>query len=119
MITKLNFKDKSIKSYAIRKLTAKEAFRLMGVRDAVIRIMQSTVAEAKARIKNWIGKGKDDELVVSTSQQYKQAGNSIVVDVLVGIIENVYYPSAEIVKKQERYKNIEYKVESNGQLSLF
>ena len=33
MITKLNFTDRTIKSYAIRKLTPKECFRLMGVRD--------------------------------------------------------------------------------------
>ena len=36
MITKLNFTDRTIKSYAIRKLTPKECFRLMGVRDNVI-----------------------------------------------------------------------------------
>lgn len=36
MITKFNFKDKTIKSYAIRKLTPFECFRLMGVRDDVI-----------------------------------------------------------------------------------
>ena len=33
MITKLNFTVRTIKSYAIRKLTPKECFRLMGVRD--------------------------------------------------------------------------------------
>ena len=41
MITKLNFTDHTIKSYAIRKLTPKECFRLMGVRDNVIGTMQS------------------------------------------------------------------------------
>lgn len=42
MITKFNFKDRTIKSYAIRKLTPKECFRLMGVRDETIHTMQST-----------------------------------------------------------------------------
>ena len=46
MITKLNFTDHTIKSYAIRKLTPKECFRLMGVRDNVIGTMQSSNAQA-------------------------------------------------------------------------
>ena len=41
MITKLNFTDRTIKSYAIRKLTPKECFRLMGVRDNVVGMMQT------------------------------------------------------------------------------
>ena len=41
MITKLNFTDRTIKSYANRKLTPKECFRLMGVRDNVIGTMQT------------------------------------------------------------------------------
>ena len=62
MITKFNFKDKTIKSYAIRKLTPFECFRLMGVRDDVIRTMQSTNARqpsaspttrAMANLKIW------------------------------------------------------------------
>lgn len=53
--------------YRIRKLTPKECFRLMGVRD-------------------------DDyaKLTVSDTQKYKQAGNSIVVDVLQAIFENMF-----------------------------
>lgn len=39
MITKFNFTDRTIKSYAIRKLTPHECFRLMGVREDVIRVM--------------------------------------------------------------------------------
>lgn len=53
--------------YRIRKLTPKECFRLMGVRDVDF-----------------------DKLTVSNSQKYKQAGNSIVVDVLMGIFENMF-----------------------------
>ena len=58
MITKFNFKDKTIKSYAIRKLTPFECFRLMGVRDDVIRSMQSTNAQAAERVPDYKGKGK-------------------------------------------------------------
>ena len=92
MITKFNFKDRSIKSYAIRKLTPKECFRLMGVRDDTIRTMQSTSEEAMRRVPGWNGKNKPNEMAVSASQQYKQAGNSIVVDVLKAIYEQLWYP---------------------------
>lgn len=53
--------------YRIRKLTPKECFRLMGVKDEDY-----------------------DKLTVSDTQKYKQAGNSIVVDVLQGIFENMF-----------------------------
>lgn len=92
MITKFNFKDKTIKSYAIRKLTPFECFRLMGVRDDVIRTMQSTNAEAAERVAGYKSKGKAEDMAVSASQQYKQAGNSIVVDVLVAIYQQLWYP---------------------------
>lgn len=92
MITKFNFKDKTIKSYAIRKLTPFECFRLMGVRDDVIRTMQSTNAEAAERVAGYKSKGKADDMAVSASQQYKQAGNSIVVDVLAAIYQQLWYP---------------------------
>lgn len=88
MITKFNFKDKTIKSYAIRKLTPFECFRLMGIRDDIIRIMQSTNAEAAERVAGYKSKGKAEDMAVSASQQYKQAGNSIVVDVLQLSISN-------------------------------
>lgn len=94
MITKLNLKDHTIKSYAIRKLTPKECFRLMGVRDDVIRTMQSTVKEAQERVDGFakVGKAKEDDMAISASQQYKQAGNSIVVDVLAQIYGQLWYP---------------------------
>ena len=96
MITKLNFTDHTIKSYAIRKLTPPECFRLMGVRDDVIRTMQSTNAQASAILPSWKAKGKPEEMAVSASQQYKQAGNSIVVDVLSYIYEQLWYPSQPV-----------------------
>lgn len=91
MITKLNFTDRTIKSYAIRKLTPKECFRLMGVRDNVIGTMQSSNAQAAERLPDW--KGKPEDMAISASQQYKQAGNSIVVDVLAHIYEQLFYPA--------------------------
>lgn len=93
MITKLNFTDHTIKSYAIRKLTPKECFRLMGVRDNVIGTMQSSNAQAAERLPGWNGKGNPEDMAISASQQYKQAGNSIVVDVLAHIYEQLFYPA--------------------------
>ena len=104
MILKLNYRDRSIKSYAMRKLTPFECFRLMGVRDDVIRTMQSTNAQAEKRIAGFKSKGKKDEMAVSAAQQYRQAGNSIVVDVLAYIYEQLWYPKHR---------------EPNGQMSLF
>lgn len=89
---KLNYRDRSIKSYAMRKLTPFECFRLMGVRDDVIRTMQSTNAQAEKRIAGFKPKGKKDEMAVSATQQFIQAGNSIVVDVLAYIYEQLWYP---------------------------
>ena len=104
MILKLNYRDRSIKFYAMRKLTPFECFRLMGVRDDVIRTMQSTNAQAEKRIAGFKPKGKKDEMAVSATQQYRQAGNSIVVDVLAYIYEQLWYPKHR---------------EPSGQMSLF
>lgn len=97
MITKLNFTDRTIKSYAIRKLTPPRMFPFDGgVRDDVIRTMQSTNAQASAILPDWKAKGKPEEMTISASQQYKQAGNSIVVDVLSYIYEQLWYPSQPV-----------------------
>ena len=101
MITKLNFTDRTIKSYAIRKLTPKECFRLMGVRDNVIGTMQSSNAQAAERLPDWKGKGKPEDMAISASQQYKQAGNSIVVDVLAHIYEQLFYPAPKPRKQKQ------------------
>lgn len=116
MITKFNFKDRSIKSYAIRKLTPKECFRLMGVRDDTIRTMQSTSEEAMKRVPGWDGKNKPEDMAISASQQYKQAGNSIVVDVLQNIFENLFYPPKD---KTVQTKYGTFKVDEEGQMQLF
>ena len=55
--------------YRIRKLTERECFRLMGVSEEYIDIIQAAG--------------------ISRSQQYKMAGNSIVVDVLVAIFRQL------------------------------
>lgn len=63
------------KIFRIRKLTARECFRLMGVNDADIdKIKASGVSE---------------------SQQYKMAGNSIVVQVLEGIFTQLFRADQE------------------------
>ena len=57
-------------SFRIRKLTPRECFRLMGMRDGDI--------------------DKIQEAGISNTQQYKLAGNSIVVDVLEAIFKNLF-----------------------------
>ena len=57
-------------TYRIRKLTPRECFRLMGMKDDDIDKIQ--VAG------------------ISNTQQYKMAGNSIVVDVLEAIFKNLF-----------------------------
>ena len=60
----------SSNDFRIRKLTPRECFRLMGMNDDDIdKIQQSGI---------------------SNTQQYKMAGNSIVVDVLEGIFRNLF-----------------------------
>ena len=56
--------------YKIRKLTPREYFRLMGMRDDDI--------------------DKIQQASISNTQQYKMAGNSIVVDVLEAIFKNLF-----------------------------
>ena len=62
----------------VRKLTPKECWRLMGFSDEYFE-------KARSRMNENCYKGKDR----SQSQLYKQAGNSIVVDVLYYIMENL------------------------------
>ena len=57
-------------TYRIRKLTPRECFRLMGMRDDDIDKIQTTG--------------------ISNTQQYKMAGNSIVVDVLEAIFGELF-----------------------------
>ena len=57
-------------NFKIRKLTPRECFRLMGMKDSDI--------------------DKIQEAGISNTQQYKLAGNSIVVDVLEAIFKNLF-----------------------------
>ena len=87
------------KIYRIRKLTPRECFRLMGVSDDDISKIQNyplvpdgmggfeppanmTIAEM-------------NKLTISESQQYKIAGNSIVVQVLEGIFTQMFSSERE------------------------
>ena len=60
----------------IRKLTSRECFRLMGLNESEIDTIQATG--------------------LSNSAQYKLAGNSIVVDVLTYLFENLFYPPTQL-----------------------
>ena len=62
--------DEIKEDFKIRKLTPRECFRLMGLNDSDIDKIQATG--------------------LSNSQQYKMAGNSIVVQVLEGIFKNLF-----------------------------
>lgn len=65
--------------YRIRKLTPKECFRLMGFSDEDFEKVRNALNQKHH-------KGKDR----SSSQLYKQAGNSIVVNVLYYIYKQLY-----------------------------
>lgn len=71
-----NLEPKVLTNYRIRKLTPLECFRLMGFDDADFKIC------------------KDNG--ISDSQLYKMAGNSIVVQVLEGILGNLLKSGAEV-----------------------
>lgn len=71
------------KWFRIRKLTPRECFRLMDVQDAdfdKLLVMETT--------------GKDNKIkrVISDSQLYKMAGNSIVVSCMELIFDNLFFP---------------------------
>ena len=65
-----------VENYHLRKLTERECFRLMGVTDADIDKIKSAG--------------------ISRTQQYRMAGNSIVVDVLYHIFRNMFIDKTTI-----------------------
>lgn len=69
-------------SFRVRKLTPKECWRLMGIKD------------------EYFDKAQE---VCSNTQLYKQAGNAIVVDVLVAIFKELFFKQS--LKSNIRYKN--------------
>ena len=80
-MTSTSADEKIVSNYRIRKLTPRECWRLMGVKDEQF----------------------DKISGISNSQLYKLAGNSIVVDVLMGIFKNLLLSDEG----------------TNGQLTLF
>lgn len=71
------------KWFRIRKLTPRECFRLMDVRDSDSDKLLATDSYDK----NW-----NPKRAISDSQLYKMAGNSIVVSCLDFIFENLFFP---------------------------
>ena len=80
----------SEKKPRIRKLTPKECWRLMGFDD-------EDFDTAKEALNNIHYNGRDR----SNSQLYKQAGNSIVVNVLEGILTNLFLVEQKKDTKQD------------------
>lgn len=87
------------KIYRIRKLTAREHYRLMGCSDSDIDLMQNYpyIPDGNG---GWIlpdgmTESEAKKLKISESQQYKLAGNSIVVQVLEGIFTQLFRADTE------------------------
>ena len=83
-----------MKIYRIRKLSPRECYRLMGVRDNDIDLIQH-YPYVPGENGEWIlPEGMTEKeakaLNISESQQYKMAGNSIVVQVLEGIFTQLF-----------------------------
>ena len=84
--------------YRIRKLTPRECFRLMGVRDKDIDKIQAypyaTLEEYRNAIQDMdekqIKKLRREKGMISDSRQYKMAGNSIVENCLYLIFKNAF-----------------------------
>lgn len=77
----------------LRKLTPKECFRLMDMMEQYIARIQTAVFPDKKSVIP-VGYGVPDvelkQVRISDSQQYKMAGNSIVVSCLSGIFNNLF-----------------------------
>lgn len=78
--------------YRIRRLTPRECFRLMDVAD-----------EDYDKIKNYVkGHRKNGKpMYISESQQYKLAGNSIVVACMEHIFEQLFFPSGRVTEPRQ------------------
>ena len=78
--------------YRIRRLIPRECFRLMDVDD-----------EDYDKIKNYVkGRRKNGKpMYISESQQYKLAGNSIVVACMEHIFEQLFFPSGRVTEPRQ------------------
>lgn len=83
MVARINRKTRDIEYFGIRKLTPRECFRLMDVDDADFDKLLATDENGKR--------------LLSNSNLYKLAGNSIVVNCLACIYKQIWQPD-------ERYK---------------
>lgn len=77
------------KRLRIRKLTPRECFRLMGVGEKEIDKIQQTKF-LKNEVVPADNQDNPEAKPISNSQQYKMAGNSIVVDCLFYIFRNLF-----------------------------
>lgn len=82
------------RKFRIRKLSEREVYRLMDVdeEDIDILLQKRTVTRKDGTT--------EEKLVIPSSQHYKLAGNSIVVNCLYLIFKNIYYPEKPKVGMQ-------------------
>lgn len=78
--------EESGKWFRIRKLTPRECFRLMDCKESDIDKLLSTE----------INKKGEEVQVISNSQLYKCAGNSIVVACMYEMFKNLFYPEVAV-----------------------
>lgn len=100
-----NTEDGRKVSYRIRRLTCRETYRLMDVDDCDIDKMLST------RVVNKKVKGVEKEVteqLISDSNSYKLAGNSIVVGCLAGIYESIFNPCEEVKAGEQMELSFEW-----------
>lgn len=78
--------------YRIRRLVPRECFRLMDVSD-----------EDYNKIKNYVKGHRQNgkPMYISESQQYKLAGNSIVVACMEHIFEQLFFPSGRVTEPRQ------------------
>lgn len=80
------FEFETCRWFRVRKLTPRECFRLMDVPEEGIDKLLSTTINKKGEV----------EQVISNSQLYKCAGNSIVVEPMALTLENVLFPQEHV-----------------------
>lgn len=118
-------KAMSCPMFRIRKLTPRECFRLMDVDDADIDKIYAyrfpdgdyeTDCNGKEIINTETGKRQKHRIgtKISDSKKYQLAGNSIVVNCMYHIFDNLFvHPTFSDAVKEG------FKVDNNGQMSLF
>lgn len=92
--------------YRVRKITPREAFRLMGFNDESFEKARYYTDEERKELDRLLRKyrteydlqGKERAIKLSDAQAYKEAGNSIVVNVL-------YYIFKELYKQYDEFSN--------------